>query len=152
MIRCNIIISISSIQSFNLKIFLYIIINSRPLFLGQFTHLSIESHTITEIILHILVLGECFQYVTNNIFHRLEVHLQHIDVFLMLFYLFFIQVALVHKLILILFFDLLLLQRQLVYLALLYMYRILLLRALVHQAVNECLLLFHDFLQRLSVI
>lgn len=100
-------ISIGHSQSLHLHILANIIINPRSFLLAKFPDPCIEGHTISKIIFHILVLTECLENISNDIFHWLEVHLEDVDVFFVLFYLFFVEVALVHEFVLVLLFDLL---------------------------------------------
>lgn len=90
------------------------IIDSCPLFFIKFGHPGIHGHTIPEVILHVVRVRICFEYVFDHIFQWLEFHLKSIKHFFVLFDFFLIDVALIHKSVLILFLKLLFLLGQLI--------------------------------------
>ena len=122
---------------FDFQIPMNMVIDARPIFFIKFTDPSQHGHIISEIILLVFRIRINFHNIFDNIDQRLEIHLKYINLFLMLFYLLFVDVALVHEFVLVFFLDFLLLHCQLVYLKL-YSYLLCSIETLFHSL--DCLL------------
>ena len=105
-----------SLNLLHFQILVDVEVNAGPVFLVQFADPGEHGHVIPEIVLLVVVIGVDLEDIFDDIDEGLEVHFKHVDLFLVLFDLFFVDVALVHELVFVFLFYFLFLHCKLVYL------------------------------------
>ena len=105
-----------SLNLLHFQILVDVEVNAGPVFFVQFADPGEHGHVIPEVVLLVVVIGVDLEDILDDIDEGLEVHFKHVDLFLVLFDLFFVDVALVHELVFVFLFYFLFLHCKLVYL------------------------------------